>query len=90
MKRKAFEFATDVVGDVDRMAEAFGRGASPDDLMVASWNDLKVMRYVGLSFWQMSNKCLYPREIVNDVCKWAYTTTVRWALSSDRLKMIDK
>jgi hypothetical protein len=51
MKQKAFEFATEVVGDVDRMAEAFGRGASPDDLMVASWNDLRAMRYVGLSFW---------------------------------------
>jgi hypothetical protein len=51
MKRKAFEFATEVVGDVDRMAEAFGRGASPDDLMIASWNDLKAMRYVVLSFW---------------------------------------
>jgi hypothetical protein len=39
------------VGDVNRMAEAFGRGTSPDDLMVASWNDLKAMRYVGLSIW---------------------------------------
>jgi hypothetical protein len=34
------------VGDVNRMAVAFGRGTSPDDLMVASWNDLKVMRFV--------------------------------------------
>jgi hypothetical protein len=33
------------VGDVNRMAEAFGGGALPDDLMVASWNDLTAMRY---------------------------------------------
>jgi hypothetical protein len=50
MKQKAFDFAMEVVGDVNRMAEAFGRGASPDDLMVASWNDLKAMRYVCFSF----------------------------------------
>jgi hypothetical protein len=46
MKQKAFDFVTEVVGDVNRMVEAFGRGASPDDLMVASWNDLTAMRYV--------------------------------------------
>jgi hypothetical protein len=38
------------VGDVNRMAEAFGRGVSPDDLMVASWNDLKVMKYAVSAF----------------------------------------
>ena len=37
-KQKALDFATEIVGDVNRIAEAFGRGASPDDLMVASWN----------------------------------------------------
>jgi hypothetical protein len=46
MKQKAFDFAMEVVGDVNRMAAAFGKGASPDDLMVASWNDLKAMRSV--------------------------------------------
>jgi hypothetical protein len=50
MKQKAFDFMTEVVGDVNRMVEAFGRGTSPDDLMVASWNDLKAMRYVRLFF----------------------------------------
>jgi predicted nucleotidyltransferase len=49
MKVKAFDFATEVVGDVNRMAEAFGKGALPDDLMIASWNDLKLMRYAYLS-----------------------------------------
>jgi hypothetical protein len=48
IKQKAFDFAMEVVSDVNRMAEAFGRGASPDDLMVASWNDLKAMRFVCL------------------------------------------
>ena len=38
----------EVVGDINRMAEAFGGGALPDDLMVASWNDLTAMRYVCL------------------------------------------
>ena len=46
MKQKAFDFAMEVVGDINRMAEAFGGGTLPDDLMVASWNDLKAMRYV--------------------------------------------
>jgi hypothetical protein len=39
-----------VVDDVNRIAEAFGGGASPNDLMVASWNDLKAMRYVFFPF----------------------------------------
>jgi hypothetical protein len=50
MKQKAFDFATEVVGDVNRMAEAFGRGTSPDDLMIASWNDLKAMKFVSFFF----------------------------------------
>jgi hypothetical protein len=50
MKQKAFDFAMEVVGDVNRMAEAFGKGASPDGLMVESWEDLKKMRYVCLYF----------------------------------------
>ena len=48
MKQKAFDFAMEVVDDVNRMAEAFGRGTSPDDLMIAGWNDLKAMRFVSL------------------------------------------
>jgi hypothetical protein len=76
MKQKAFDFATEVVDDVNRMVEAFGRGAPPDDLMVASWNDLKAMRYVCLSFGPLANKCMDCRDIINDVCEWAYTTTV--------------
>ena len=51
MKQKAFHFTMEVVSDVNRMAEAFGRGTSPDDLMVASWNDLKAMRFVCFSLW---------------------------------------
>ena len=51
MKQKAFDFAMEVVGDINRMAEAFGGGALPDDLMVASWNDLTAMRYVYLSLF---------------------------------------
>jgi hypothetical protein len=35
----------EVVGDVNWMVEAFGGGALSDDLMVASWNNLTVMRY---------------------------------------------
>ena len=49
MKQKAFDFATEVVGDISRMAEAFGGGTSPGDLMAESWNDLKAMRYVYIS-----------------------------------------
>jgi hypothetical protein len=49
MKQKAFDFAISVVGDITRMAEAFGGGALPDDLMVASWNDLTAMRYACVS-----------------------------------------
>jgi hypothetical protein len=86
MKQKAFDFATEVVGDVNRMAEAFGRGASPDDLMIASWNDLKAMKFVSFFFFgSLSNECLRHRDIVNDLCEWAYTTTVWGALSSDGL-----
>ena len=44
MKQKAFDFATEVVGDISRMAEAFGGGTSPDNLTAASRNDLKAMR----------------------------------------------
>jgi hypothetical protein len=49
VKQKAFDFAMEVVGDINRMAEAFGGGALPDDLMVSSWNDLTAMRYVCFS-----------------------------------------
>ena len=49
-KQKAFDLAMEIVGDVNRIAEAFGRGASPDDLMVASWNDLTAMKYVCVFF----------------------------------------
>ena len=45
------------MGDVNRIADAFGRGASPDDLMVASWNDLKAMRYVFLFGKSLINIC---------------------------------
>jgi hypothetical protein len=90
MRQKAFDFATEVVGDVNRMAEAFGKGSSPDDLMVASWNDLKVMRYVSPFFWYLFNECLHCRDIVNDVCEWAYTTMVWEILSSNGLEMADR
>jgi hypothetical protein len=67
----------EVVGDVNRMSEAFGRGVSPDDLMSASWSDLKALRCVlCLSFSVDFDNGLRSRDIVNDVCKWAYDTTV--------------
>ena len=58
MKQKAFDFTTEVVGDISRMAEAFGGGTLPDDLMVASWNDLTAMRYVCFSSFH-SNCSIY-------------------------------
>jgi hypothetical protein len=48
-KQKAFNFVTEIVDDINRLAEAFGRGASSDDLMTASRNDLTAMKYVCLS-----------------------------------------
>jgi hypothetical protein len=44
VKKKAFDFAMDVVEDVNRMAVAFGKGTASDDLLVESWGDLKAMR----------------------------------------------
>jgi hypothetical protein len=46
VKRKAFDFAMDVVEDVNRMVVAFGKGSASEDLLVESWGDLKAMRYV--------------------------------------------
>jgi hypothetical protein len=77
------------VGDINRMAEAFGRGASPDDLMIASWEDLQAIRYVYLFCRYAFNEYLCCRDIVNDVCKWAYTTTVWRALADDARLEVD-
>jgi hypothetical protein len=46
VKKKAFDFAMDVIEDVNRMAVAFGKGTASDDLLVESWGDLKAMRYL--------------------------------------------
>jgi hypothetical protein len=45
VKKKAFHFTMGVVEDIDRMADAFGKGTAPNDLLVDSWNDLKSLRY---------------------------------------------
>jgi hypothetical protein len=43
-KRETYEFAKELLEDVDRMAEAFGKERSPNDLLLQSWQDLKAMR----------------------------------------------
>jgi hypothetical protein len=44
VKGKAYQFTIDVVEDLNRMVEAFGKGTAPDDMLAESWRDLKVMR----------------------------------------------
>jgi hypothetical protein len=44
VKDKAYQFAIDVVEDLNRMVEAFGKGTAPDDMLAGSWRDLKAMR----------------------------------------------
>jgi hypothetical protein len=44
VKGKAYQFTIDVVEDLNRMVEAFGKGTAPDDMLAGSWRDLKAMR----------------------------------------------
>ena len=44
VKGKTYQFAIDVVEDLNRMVEAFGKGTAPDDMLAGSWKDLKAMR----------------------------------------------
>jgi hypothetical protein len=44
VKSKAYQFTIDVVEDLNRMVEAFGKGTAPDDMLAGSWKDLKAMR----------------------------------------------
>jgi hypothetical protein len=39
------QFAMDVVEDLNRMVEAFGKGTAPDDMLAGSWKDLEAMRW---------------------------------------------
>jgi hypothetical protein len=43
-KKKTYEFAKELLEDVERMANAFGKERSPNDLLIQSWQDLKAMR----------------------------------------------
>jgi hypothetical protein len=43
--KKAFDFTMGVVEDINRMADAFGKGTAPNYLLVDSWHDLKSLRY---------------------------------------------
>jgi hypothetical protein len=45
VKKKVFDLATNIVGDIGRMAEAFGRGTASDEYLVESWKDLTALRY---------------------------------------------
>jgi hypothetical protein len=44
VKGKAYQFTIDVVEDLNRMVEAFGKGTAPDDMLAESWRDLRTMR----------------------------------------------
>jgi hypothetical protein len=44
VKGKAYQFTIDVVEDLNRMVEAFGKGTAPDDMLAGSWRDLRAMR----------------------------------------------
>jgi hypothetical protein len=44
VKGKAYQFTIDVVEDLNRMVEAFGKSTAPDDMLAGSWRDLRAMR----------------------------------------------
>jgi hypothetical protein len=44
VKDKAYQFTMDVVEDLNRMVEAFGKHTAPDEMLAGSWEDLKAMR----------------------------------------------
>jgi hypothetical protein len=44
VKDTAYQFTIDVVEDLNRMVEAFGKHTAPDDMLAGSWEDLKAMR----------------------------------------------
>jgi hypothetical protein len=44
VKGKAYQFTIDVVDNLNRMVEAFGKSTALDDMLAGSWRDLRAMR----------------------------------------------
>jgi hypothetical protein len=76
VKQEAFDFAVEVVQDINRMAEAYGSATNSDNLLMESWNlDLQEMKYS--IFTSMTGmKLSFFRCIVDEVCRWASETIV--------------
>jgi hypothetical protein len=52
VKQQAYDFAVEVVRDINGMAEAFGSATSSNELLTESWNsDLQETRYIYVNDW---------------------------------------
>ena len=89
VKKMAYDFAIEVCEDVSRMVEAFGKGTAPDELVLQRWNDLKDMRSVLLPELIIILISYLRRNLVNEICRWAYELVVRRDSLSPSLSLRD-